>query len=138
MKTVEEVRRERLLLLLKEYGTLVAINEKIGLTKRDSTLSQIVNSAKNSRTGKGKEMGSPMARKLEAACGKAPGWMDTDPDLLGGTAGLSSEAAAIAVGIDSLPPGSDRDTLVGWMQKAVELARPKPPPPAEAGQVNTN
>lgn len=122
MKTVEEVRRQRLAMLREEMGTLVALNDRIGLDKRDSTLSQILNSAKNSRTGKGKEMGSPMARKLEAACGKEMGWMDTDPALLGGS-GLSEEVTSIAAAIDALPRGPDRDQVLRWCRDAIEMAK---------------
>lgn len=82
MKTVEEVRRERLAQLRAEAGSLVALNTKLGLNARDATLSQILNAAKNSRTGTPKQMGSKLARELELACGKEVGWMDTDPALL--------------------------------------------------------
>jgi len=136
MKTVEEVRRLRLTLLKEEFGTLVAINEKLGLDKRDSTLSQIVNSAKNSKTQKGKEMGSPLARRLEGACGKDVGWMDTDPDLLQGS-GRSTEADAIAAMLDQMPPGDDRDHIIRTCRELITLtmntlARSDEPKPTEA------
>ena len=81
IRTIEEVRRLRLVALVKAEGSLVAINEKIGLTKRDSTLSQILNRALNSKTKTPKTMGSPMARKLETAYELETGLMDTDPAL---------------------------------------------------------
>lgn len=40
-------------------------------------LSQIRNKAKDAKTGRPREMGSAMARKLEEGAGKAWGWMDT-------------------------------------------------------------
>lgn len=121
MKTVEEVRRIRLTELKVEYGTLVALNEKIGLDKRDSTLSQILNSAKNSKTGKGKEMGSPMARKLEAACKKEPGWMDTDPDLVRPTPPqFPEEIAKIAAAINALSSPA-RERLIGTVTDIVDF-----------------
>src|SRR5689334_9154165 len=73
MKTVEEVRRLRLAELRAEAGSLVALNEKLGLNARDATLSQILNEAKNSRIGTPKQMGSKLVRELERACGKEVG-----------------------------------------------------------------
>lgn len=116
MKTVEEVRRARLVLLKEELGTLVALNAKIGLTARDSTLSQIMNLAKNSKTGKGKGMGSPMARKLEAACGKEVGWMDTDPELERAAVGqFRPEVAAIAARFSRL-----KEHQVAFVMSAIQ------------------
>ncbi|MFT9637646.1 hypothetical protein ACMZ49_10075 [Alcaligenes phenolicus] len=82
MKTVEEVRRIRLKMLIKEVGgTAADLNRATGKNDRDSTYSQILNQSLGSKTGKPKQMGSPLARALEEACGKPLGWMDTDPDL---------------------------------------------------------
>jgi hypothetical protein len=81
MKVVEDVRRERLQLLREEFGTLAALNEKLGLNSRDSTLSQYLNQSTGTKSEKPKVMGSAMARRLEQACGKEVGWMDTDPEL---------------------------------------------------------
>lgn len=134
MKTVEEVRRLRLGLLREEFGTLVALNEKIGLDKRDSTLSQILNSAPNSKTKKPKEMGSPMARKLEQACDKEVGWMDTDPALL--DKGFSQEAAEIAAGIDSFTDPSQREWVIELCRQATRAPRSgneTQDPPVQAG-----
>lgn len=79
MKTVEEVRRLRLLQLKQDYKTWVELGQMAGLGSRDSTLSQIANMSPGSRTGQPKTMGSDLARRLEASCGKPEGWMDTDP-----------------------------------------------------------
>ncbi|MGE8547919.1 MAG: hypothetical protein ACN6OC_10825 [Alcaligenes sp.] len=82
MKTVEEVRRIRLKMLINEVGgTAADLNRATGKIDRDSTYSQILNQSLGSKTGKPKQMGSPMARALEEACNKETGWMDTDPDL---------------------------------------------------------
>jgi len=80
VKTVEEIRLERLRQLKDQFGTLVKLNEALGLGARDSTLSQILNASEGSKTKKPKVMGSPMARRLEEACKKPRGWMDNDPD----------------------------------------------------------
>lgn len=82
MKTVEEVRRIRLKMLINEVGgTAADLNRATGKIDRDSTYSQILNQSLGSKTKKPKQMGSPLARALEDALGKPTGWMDTDPDL---------------------------------------------------------
>src|SRR5690606_6192145 len=82
MKTVEEVRRIRLKMLINEVGGRAAdLNRATGKIDRDSTYSQILNQSLGSKTGKPKQMGSPLARELEIARNKEVGWMDTDPDL---------------------------------------------------------
>lgn len=82
MKTVEEVRRIRLKMLINEVGgTAADLNRATRKNDRDSTYSQILNQSLGSKTGKPKQMGSPMARALEEACSKPVGWMDTDPDI---------------------------------------------------------
>lgn len=61
---------------IKQFvGTWVALNRRLGMSDRDSTFSQIASEKTK------KEMGSDMARRIEAEFKKPPGWMDTDPDL---------------------------------------------------------
>jgi hypothetical protein len=81
MKIVEQVRRERLMQLRQEFKSWVKLNERLGQDARDSTLSQIANESTGSKTSKPKSMGSDLARRIEAVCGKELGWMDTDPDF---------------------------------------------------------
>ncbi|WP_322997928.1 hypothetical protein [Castellaniella sp.] len=82
MKTVEEVRRIRLKMLVNEVGgRAVDLNRATKKIDRDSTYSQILNQSLGSKTGKPKQMGSPLARELEELRDKEVGWMDTDPDL---------------------------------------------------------
>lgn len=83
MKTVEEVRRERLAELREEFGSFSAINTRIDRLPTDSTLSQIANASVGSKTKKPKAMGSDQARLLEEKLQKPRGWMDTDPALIG-------------------------------------------------------
>lgn len=83
MKTVEEVRRLRLLELRARYGSFAAINKALNRTATDSTLSQITNQSDGSKTKKPKTMGSLQARAIELALELEVGWMDTDPELLG-------------------------------------------------------
>lgn len=78
MKTVSETRRENLLLLVTEHGSLANLNEKLGLLRTDATLSQIKNQSRESRTGKPKMMGVTLARRIEKALNLPTGWMDND------------------------------------------------------------
>lgn len=80
MRTVEEVRLERLRMLVNEFGSLAALNRATGKPERDSTYSQILNGSLGSNTGRPKTMGSSMARQIENALAKPQGWMDTAPE----------------------------------------------------------
>lgn len=80
MQTIDETRRSRLLLLLKRFGTYADLNEALGWPRTDSRLSRIKNAnTRSDRDGKVFQMGSPMAREIEAALGLGTGWMDTPP-----------------------------------------------------------
>lgn len=126
MKTVEEVRRERLKMLVEEHGSLVELNSKTGKTSRDSTYSQILTRAAGSKTQKAKEMGSAMARSLEEALGKPRGWMDTAP-----TGSASAESFSRPVKVSPWPfpripeaqlralPESDRNRIEGALALAI-------------------
>lgn len=80
MHTIAEIRRLRLEQLISEHGGKIAdLNEAIGLTRTDSTLSRIRNANVRLERGKPFQMGDPMARRLEEKLGKAVGWMDNLP-----------------------------------------------------------
>lgn len=74
MKTIAEIRLGNLELLVDEFGTADVVAEKSGTSA--IYLSQIRNEAKDSKTGKPRQIGDPLARKLEAGCNKELGWMD--------------------------------------------------------------
>lgn len=128
MKTVEEVRRERLKLLRDEFGSLSALNAKLELGSRDSTLSQYLNGSTGTKTKKPKEMGSAMARRLEAACGKDAGWMDTDPALTGDTsqevqhAQLPPDLSELVAEWRDIPPWK-RAPILERIREAAEQSR---------------
>ena len=79
MKTVDEIRREKLALLIKEHGTSGALAELLGMSP--SQLSQWKSASKHSDTGKPRRMSSDSARYIEEKCGKPSGWMDTEENL---------------------------------------------------------
>lgn len=82
MRTTDEIRHARLLQVIEELG-----GERRGMAElarllghaSTSTLSQYKARQPDSKTGKPKGIGSTAARRIEKACGKAHGWMDTDP-----------------------------------------------------------
>lgn len=76
MKTIAEIRRDNLLILIVEQGSMAALNEKIGLVRTDATLSQIKNQSPDSKTGAPKAMGDAFARKIEKELKLEAGWMD--------------------------------------------------------------
>jgi hypothetical protein len=76
MKTISEIRRENLALLIGEHGSIAALNAKIGMARTDATLSQIRNQSPDSKTGVPKSMGDAVARRIETGLGLEVGWMD--------------------------------------------------------------
>lgn len=76
MKTIGEIRRENLLVLIARHGSMAALNERIGLVRTDATLSQYKNQSPDSKTGSPKSMGDAFARRMEKELGLDVGWMD--------------------------------------------------------------
>lgn len=80
MKPVADIRRENLERLLAELAiTLDSLAERAETSP--VYLSQIRNKAVNSNSGKVREMGNTLARRLEKAGNKPRGWMDREPPL---------------------------------------------------------
>ncbi|WP_434779244.1 S24 family peptidase [Neisseria sp. Ec49-e6-T10] len=68
MKTIADVRRQNLLILIDEYGTVQKLASV--LDKSPSQVSQ-------NKTGF-RDIGNTLAREIEVKTGKQNGWMDTD------------------------------------------------------------
>ena len=81
VQTIAETRHQRLLMLIKEHGSLAEINAKLGLDRTDATLYQIKNKSPHHKTKKPRAMGDELARRLEDAFKLPEGWMDTPPSL---------------------------------------------------------
>ncbi|MGZ4819356.1 MAG: S24 family peptidase [Terriglobales bacterium] len=74
MQTNDEVRRQNLLIAIERAGSAAKLAE---LAKTSAAyLSQIKNRTPDSKSGTPKTMGDDMARRIEAAIGEQPGWMD--------------------------------------------------------------
>lgn len=66
-------------MLVDRQGSLAQLNELIGLSRTDATLSQIKNKSPHHKTGKPRAMGDELARRIEEAMHLPEGWMDTPP-----------------------------------------------------------
>lgn len=74
MQTNDEVRRQNLLIAIERAGTAAKLAEAAKTSA--AYLSQIKNRTPDSKSGTPKTMGDDMARRIEAAIGEQPGWMD--------------------------------------------------------------
>lgn len=57
------------------------LSDKLGRSRADGTISQIINRAPDSKTGNPRTMGANQARRIEIALGLPNGWMDTPIDV---------------------------------------------------------
>ena len=87
MKTIGTIRRENLERVIKKLKKLEAVAEAAGTTS--VYLSQIRNQTADKKSGRPREMGSAMARRIEEAVAVDRGWMDVDH-------GSESAATALA------------------------------------------
>lgn len=78
MREVNKIRKENLEALRERYKTLSNLNVAIGKRKTDSTLSQILNGARDTRTGNVKNLGDRLARTIEEKLSLGRGWLDCD------------------------------------------------------------
>ncbi|MBT9428912.1 hypothetical protein [Candidatus Symbiopectobacterium endolongispinus] len=76
MQTVEKIRREWLIELIKQHKTIANLNLALGRSKTDATLSQIKNQAVDSKSGNPRNMGSPLAREIESKLNLEVGSLD--------------------------------------------------------------
>ena len=79
MKEINTIRRENLLRLLEEAGTQEGLAERCDVSH--IYLNQIKNMRPDPATGKIRNIGNQLARKLEQGMKKPQGWMDTDHSL---------------------------------------------------------
>lgn len=82
MKTTGEIRRDNLERLIAEFGTMEALAAAADTTP--VYLSQVRRQAIDVKTGKPRELGTGMARRLEKACDppKPVGWMDVPAEVV--------------------------------------------------------
>lgn len=75
MDTIEETRRKRLELLIKEHESLTNLADKL-FPMSVSQISQWRNASPSSRSKRPRTMNSDSARLIEERLGKPIGWMD--------------------------------------------------------------
>lgn len=100
MSTVEENRRQRLILLEKEFGTQVALAEKIG--KSPAQISQWKNASKYSGSEKRRVMDRSTARHIEKMTGKPEGWLDQPIQTVVSASPVEVATEVLAANVKSL------------------------------------
>jgi hypothetical protein len=111
MTTAADNRRANLEILVKEAGSLDLVAQHAGTSP--IYLSQIRARAMDSKTGRPREMGSNLARRLEQAVGKPIGWMDlphTEPGTPSPQQFISLETA-LPVVLDAMAKSQARAEL---------------------------
>jgi len=76
MKDIDEVRRDNLRRLEREFGGLAAVAQAIGMSP--AQFANLRDGARDSKTGKPRGMRKDTARRIERATGKDEGWLDID------------------------------------------------------------
>lgn len=94
MSTTAEIRRQNLINLIDEFGTQDAVAARAGTSQ--VYLSQLRTSAPDSKTGRPREIGARLARKLEQGCGKDTGWMDVSHHAPAGGVARAQKSSAAA------------------------------------------
>jgi hypothetical protein len=79
MKTIAEIRRLRLEQLIKQYGSIAALNVALKRARTDSKLSQLRNASARKGRDRPTQMGDAMARLIECTLKLEVGWMDNLP-----------------------------------------------------------
>ena len=80
MKTIAEIRLDNLTLLIEEFGSQDEIARRAGTSP--VYISQLINRTPDFKTGKPRQVGDPMARRVEAGCEKEVGWLDNRHPVL--------------------------------------------------------
>jgi hypothetical protein len=131
--TVEQTRRNRLQMLVKEYKGLANLCEALGYSRKETSgLSRIVNgNLRHERDDAPYHVGSPMARRIEQKLDKPLGWMDTPPTYAElDPHPLISELLKSALVLRDRDHSHDLNRLVSIARTLVES--PPPPQPVTA------
>lgn len=115
-KSLAEIRRQNLELLVDRYGSMAKINALLGRKRRDSALTQVKNRVFNKQTGYYRQMGDRIARLLEVKLLLGEGWMDLphenadDIPFIDGVSTATNDEDSVE--IPSLDNKSDNHTTV--------------------------
>lgn len=130
MRTIAEIRRDNLQILIDEHGSVAELNERMGWERTDPRLTRIRNA--NTRTGRNKpfQMGDALAREIEVSLQLERGWMD-NPRQLAFAGGEQRHDSDVATATYAEPtprrPSSGRDyrTVAYSLAAALEASSHK-------------
>lgn len=109
VKTIDEIRRANLILLIEEAGSAAKLAALSGVPA--PVISQVRRGVQHS-AGKGaRVMGPDVARRLETTMLKPRGWMDTDHSALNIGADLTGREGQL-IGLFRLLPEHDQAVLI--------------------------
>ncbi|WP_327081138.1 hypothetical protein [Polaromonas sp. CG_9.5] len=125
VQTIDETRRVRLEMLIKQHGSKLAnLNEALGYERTHSQLARIRNkNARTDRPGKFFIMGDEQAREIEEKLSLPVGWMDTPPTHAE-IHGEPDQREMMGELMDSLPP-EDVAIAMRMLAALKESASPK-------------
>lgn len=103
MQTASETRKTRLILLIKRFGSVAALNEALSWPRTDPKLTQIRNGHMRAGRDKPYQMGDAMAREIEEKLSLETGWMDTPPSYAE-LQGDDDPRAKVMLLMESMPP----------------------------------
>lgn len=109
MKDIDAIRRENLRLIEKEARGTTEAATLCGMSP--SQFANLRDGAKDSKTGKPRGMRKETARRIEAAAGKQPGWLDVDHS----PAPLSAASEPVTT------PSTSHQSLIPPLAQALEV-----------------
>lgn len=118
---MKPIRIERLKLFAKRHG-VADDHSGLGLL-----IGKKPNQVYNLLEGRA-SFGEKVARSIEEAAGLPVRWLDGEEAMRAAANRMSAEVLEIAMEIDTLPRGPDRDRVLRWCRDAIEMAKPKKPP----------
>ncbi len=119
MKTVEEIRRANLFLLIEEAGSAAKLSAITGIAA--AYISQVGRAVVHSSGTKPRTIGTDQARRFEAKMGKPRGWMDTDHSALNVASDLNGREGQL-VGLFRLLNDTEQIELVNDITKRLKRA----------------
>lgn len=110
MKTIDEIRRDNIAILVEEHGGVKSLAVK--LEKSEAQVSQWLNGSKDSKTGKQRGMNSDTSRSIEEKAGKERGWMDHEHKTDVGYIPKSKKGEVAARIVDALTSEAQQDKAI--------------------------
>lgn len=123
--TLVQLRQQRLMTLLQSWSLQAIAKGESGAEKRFAELIGLSPSQLSQHKG-GKPLGDRLCRRIESACGVAPGWMDDDATALPDPAARPGAVITNLGGmIELLGPESARSAVLAAFGPGAALAMPQ-------------